>query len=121
MAEIRWTQQASSDLEGITSFKAGLMNILAIILFLHLRQQFISIMGDLRDSPECFLIFPFQLGASSAGAVLLVLAWYYVHPLAWLRPDATTKRAISASFTPMLLTMGILAVMMVFSIFMMLT
>lgn len=51
---------------------------------------------------------------------MLVLAWYYVHPLVWLRPRMPTKKmAIFSSFAPMLLTIGALAAMMLFSVMMM--
>lgn len=92
----------------------------AILMFIFVRRHFINLFEDFFDSPEFFLIFPFQLGASSIGAVLLVLAWYYVHPLVWLRPRMPTKKmAIFSSFAPMLLTIGALAAMMLFSVMMM--
>ena len=92
----------------------------AVALFLMIRHRFIEIFAELFSSPEFFLIFPFQLGASSLGAVLLVLAWYSVHPIAWLRPGEAHTAAILKSFTPMLVTMLAFGAMLVISIFIML-
>lgn len=100
---------------------AAVIFLTTLLLFLRLRQQFISICADLLGSPEWFLIFPFQLGASSTGAILLVLAWYYVHPMAWLRQSVTVERMlILKSFTPMLLTIFVLGFMTVINFFMLL-
>jgi len=117
---VRTKETYTSKLRYIILAFSAVLFLSGILVFVHVRRHFISLFGDFFDSPEFFLIFPFQLGASSIGAVLLVLAWYYVHPLAWLRPKTSTKKtAIFSSFAPMLLTIGILAAMMLFSVMMM--
>jgi len=98
---------------------SALLFLAALLGFMSVRQQFISIYADFFASPEWLLNFPFQLGASTIGATLLVLAWYYVHPVAWLRPGVTTgKMVILKAFTPMILTFVAVGFMMVISVFM---
>lgn len=90
----------------------------AVLLLLTFTTRFIQIFADLFGSPSHLLIFPFVLGASPLGAALLVLAWYYLHPLSRLTAaPASPFRAGIRAFTPMASAIIIFGVAVVISIF----
>jgi len=102
----------------ITYIASALFFIAAILLFILIRDRFISIFADLMRTPRFLFIFPFALGASPIGAALLVLSWYFVHPIPRLKEE--TGKGIHAdflAFTPMILTTVLLGAAMVISIF----
>jgi len=93
-------------------FAAG---VLVLLVFTH---RFIEIFADLLGSPAQLLVFPFVLGASPLGAALLVLAWYYLHPLPRLQASPVTPlRAGLKAFSPMIIGMIIFGFAVVLSIF----
>jgi len=90
----------------------------AVVLLLIFTTRFIQIFADLFGSPSQLLIFPFVLGASPLGAALLVLAWYYLHPLSRLTAAPSRPfRAGLRAFTPMAIAIIIFGFAVVISIF----
>ena len=92
-----------------------------ILLFMKVRQEFISIFADLFGSPEQLFIFPFALGSSPLGAVLLVLAWYYVHPVPRIKESAGGGAVVKSrltSFAPMIFTIILFGIAINFSLMM---
>jgi hypothetical protein len=86
-----------------------------LLAFTH---RFTEIFADLLGSPAQLLVFPFVLGASPLGAALLVLAWYYLHPLPRLQAaPATPFRAGLKAFSPMMIGIMIFGFSVVVSIF----
>ena len=60
---------------------AGLF-LIALLAYLHIRGRFIDIFAELTESVQSLLIMPMLLGSSPIGAVMLILSWYYFHPIA---------------------------------------
>lgn len=78
--------------------------VVALLSYLHIRNQFIPIYVDLIGRSDALLTMPMLLGSSPIGAVLLILSWYYVHPIARRQVGPSTGiKTILNSFAPMVL------------------
>jgi hypothetical protein len=102
-----------------TYIVAALIFVAAILMFHLIRDRFISIFADLLGSPEQLFIFPFVLGACPLGAVLLVLSWYYVHPVPRIKESADGGVGVKSrltSFAPMIFAIILFGIAIVFSL-----
>jgi len=73
---------------------SAILFLIALLAYLHIRNKFIDIFAELTESVHSLLIMPMLLGSSPIGAVLLILSWYYFHPIA-RRPNREYNGIIS--------------------------
>jgi len=115
---VRAPQDAGRTARLISLALAAFIFGLAVLALIGFTSRFIEIFADLLGSPSQLLIFPFVLGASPLGAALLVLAWYYVHPLSRLQAaSASPLRAGVRAFTPMIVAFVVFGIAVVISVF----
>lgn len=96
---------------------AGLF-LVALLFYLHIRNKFIPIYAELWEQPESLLIIPILLGSSPLGAVLLILSWYYAHPIARRRVDREPgARDVLCTFIPMAVVFVVIGTLIAIGLF----
>jgi len=115
---VRPPENTAQQHDGAIYIASACLFVVALLTYLHVRNQFITIFAELLERSDDLLIMPMLLGSSPIGAALLILSWYYAHPIARRRVGSCSNaRAILTSFVPMVLVFVLIGALITFGLF----